>query len=90
MLGFDNLLTPRSVIICQSEKLFKSLMKSSINFSGFAEGRRRQEGRRRKKKKKNATGGGGRIIVGNSYHFIRTWSTMRLGCAVMRGAREMQ
>lgn len=51
MLGFDNLLTPKSVIICQSEELFKSLMKSSINFSGFAEGRRRQKGRRRRRKK---------------------------------------
>lgn len=44
----------------------------------------------RRRRKKNATGGGGRIIVGNSYHFIRTWSTGRLGCAVMRGVRETQ
>lgn len=71
-LGFDNVLTPKSVIICQGEELFTSLMKSSINCWGLRKGRRGEWSREYNRR-------GGRIIVGNSFHFIKSWSPRRQG-----------
>lgn len=36
----------------------------------------------------NTTEDGVRIIVGNSFHFIKSWSPRRHRAAVMRGVRE--
>lgn len=71
-LGFDNMLTSKSVIICHGEELFISLMKSSINCWGLQEGRRGEWSREYNQR-------GRKIIVGNSFHFIRPPSWKRQG-----------
>lgn len=48
------------------------MMKSSSNCSGFSEGEGEVGGA------ENITEGG-RIIVGNSFHFIKPWSPKRQG-----------
>lgn len=71
-LDFDNILTSKSVIICHGEDLFTGLMKSSINCWGLQEGKRWEWSREYNQS-------GRKIIVRNSFHFIRPPSWWRQG-----------
>lgn len=67
-------LLPKSVVICQGEELFSwAWWRAPLIVEILRRGMRGEWSRRIQPKK------GGRIIVGNSFHFIKSWSPRRQG-----------